>query len=98
MVSLAVVLYLFVRTLPRIDDREGEVPVIKTHWITVYLEKADQKLKYYSEKFLRRAGIVVLKISNAINSKLARLKKETEKEPVFITEAESDKNKEGNSV
>lgn len=83
MVSLGTILYLVVRTLPRIDDRETEAPVLKTHWAMTYLEKADRKLRFYWEKTLRRSGIVVLKLDNIINKKLGKLKKETDRETGF---------------
>jgi hypothetical protein len=96
MVSLGAILYLVARTLPRVDDRDANVPSLRTHWFMVYLERFDKKFKYYFEKTLRRSGIVVLKLDNMINRKLSKLRKESEKEKeaVFITEEESDKNKE----
>lgn len=93
MLSFGTILYLVARTLPRIDDRDIGVPSLKNQWFVVYLEKFDKKLKYYWEKTLRRAGIIVLKLDNMINKKLSNLKKESEKETGFITEAESDKSK-----
>ncbi len=91
MLSLSTVLYLFARTLPKIDDRKTEIPSFKTHWLMVYLEKFDKKFKFYLEKTLRRTGIIVLKLDNMINQKLSKLKKENEKTTGFINETESDK-------
>ena len=76
MVSLGVILYLVAKTLPRIDDRELDASALKTHWVTTYLEKFDEKFKYYSEKMLRRSGIIILKLDNLINKKLNQLKRE----------------------
>lgn len=91
MVSLGAILYFIARTLPRINDRDIKVPAIKTHWIMVYLEKFDKKVKYYLEKTLRRSGILVLKLDNMINKKLSKLKKENEKETGFLVESETEK-------
>lgn len=90
MVSLGTILYLLAKTMPRIDDRESDIPSLKTHWIMIYLEKADQRLKFYWEKTLRRSGIVILKLDNIINKKLSKLKKDSvKKESTFsITEVE----------
>ncbi|MCP6719707.1 MAG: hypothetical protein KJI72_00035 [Patescibacteria group bacterium] len=99
MVSLGTILYLLARTMPRVDDRETDIPSLKTHWIMGYLEKADQRLKFYWEKTLRRSGIVILKLDNAINKKLSRLKKENAKESTFsITETEGDKKEDKDAV
>ncbi len=94
MVSLGAILYLVARALPRIDDRDTGIPSFKAHWTMVYLERFDKKFKFYLEKSLRRSGIIVLKLDNMINKKLSKLRKENDKEAIFITEAESDKNKE----
>ena len=95
MVSLGTILYLLAKTMPRVDDRETDIPSLKTHWIMGYLEKADQKLKFYWEKTLRRSGIVILKLDNTINKKLNRLKKERKNESTFsITETEEKKESE----
>ncbi len=96
MLSLGAILYLVARVLPRVDDKDTNIPSLKAHWTMIYLERFDRKFKFYLEKTLRRSGIVVLKLDNVINKKLSRLRKEAEqeKETIFITEAESDKNKE----
>ncbi len=93
-------MYLVARTLPRIDDREAGISSLKTQWFMVYLERFDKKFKFYWEKTLRRSGIVVLKLDNMINRKLSKLRKESENEAtaVFITEVESDTNKEEEEV
>ncbi|HXF44290.1 MAG TPA: hypothetical protein VNK70_02380 [Candidatus Paceibacterota bacterium] len=83
MLSLGVILYLAARTLPRIDDREEAGLGFKTHWFVALLERADERLTAVREKMLRRAGVMVLKISNDINSRLAKIKKVNEKESVL---------------
>jgi len=94
MVALGVMLYLAARTLPRIDDREEGAAGFRTHWFTVYLEKADERLKTVWEKTLRRAGVAVLRISNNINARLAKLKKESGKETT-ISDLSSEKKENG---
>ncbi len=80
MASLGVILYLAARTLPRIDDREEGAAGFRTHWFAVFLEKADERLKGMWEKTLRRMGVSVMKLESGINARLAKLKKEGEKE------------------
>ena len=95
MASLGAILYLIVRTLPRVDDKDTNIPSLKAHWTMIYLERFDRKFKFYLEKTLRRSGIIVLKLDNMINKKLSKLRKENESDKaVFITEPKSDKNKE----
>ena len=83
--SLAAIIYIFARVLPRIDDTEfnKKAPRTNTHWFIIYLEKADEWLKAYSEKFLRRIRVFILKLDNLIANKLHRFKKQTPKETVI---------------
>jgi len=75
MLSLGAILYLVARSLPKISE-EPAVAIPKTNWLTIYLEKADKWLISLWEKFLRSLNVQVLKISNRINQKLSRFKKE----------------------
>lgn len=80
--SLGVVLYLFARALPRVDDvlvSPGDKK-LRTHWLTVYLEKADEWLKVVFEKFLRRVKVLLLKLDNIVSKRLNKFKKEPQKE------------------
>ena len=93
MVGLGAILYLFARALPRINDNEiqGRKSLIKTHIIFHYAEKIDARLKYLSEKSLRRLSLVLLKLENQVNKKLTRLKKEnTPREPFTVPEEKKD--------
>ena len=76
--SLAVILYLMARALPRVDD------VSETHHApgsfdrllsNLPLKKIDEWLDLFFEKFLRRIKIIVMKIDNSINQSLGRFKK-----------------------
>lgn len=80
--SLGVVLYLFARALPRVDDVlvSPEDKKLRTHWLTVYLEKADEWLKVVFEKFLRRVKVLLLKLDNIVSKRLNKFKKEPQKE------------------
>lgn len=87
MLSLGAILYILARTLPRISDddfknKKTEHP----HWLTSYLEKADEWLKAFSEKFLRRARVWILKLDNFVAQKLKGFKKEMPKETVLPME------------
>lgn len=89
MLSLGTILYLFARALPRVNDTEiqSRKSFIKTHIIFHYAEKIDTHLKYMGEKTLRRLGLVLLKLENKVNKKLAHIKKEnTPKESFVIPE------------
>ncbi|MEK7630263.1 MAG: hypothetical protein AAB432_02700 [Patescibacteria group bacterium] len=86
--SLAAILYFFVRTLPRIDDNELRHLPLKpgTHWFTAYLEKADEWLKFVLEKLLRRVRLLIMKLDNAISKKLNKFRSGANKETGFSTE------------
>lgn len=75
MLSLGVILYLVARSLPRITE-DSSPSIQKAGWLTINLEKADKWLKSLLEKFLRYFNVQLLKISNGINRKLSRFKKE----------------------
>ena len=91
MLSLGAILYIIARVMPRIDDRELATVTLKTHWIAVYIEKIDRRLKSILEKTLRRSGIVILKLDNWVNKKLGKLKKEIDIERGFSMHEMTDK-------
>ncbi len=77
MVGLGIVLYLAIKTLPQINDSEitlSKKSLIKSHLVFHYVEKIDDRIKYYSEKFLRRFGIILMKLENQVQSKLSKIK------------------------
>ena len=84
-VSLAVMLYLMARVLPRINDSEVHTtPIVKDQWFVRYLEIIDEWIAYYSEKMLRRTKVWILKLDNNVTKKLSRFKKETFFGIVFV--------------
>lgn len=79
MLSLGAVLYLVARTLPRVNDVEFEESEVRPHWVTVYLEKIDEKFQAVYEKFLRRFRVWIMKLDNSVSEKLGKFKKESDK-------------------
>jgi len=97
MASLGLVLYLFARALPRVDDADLEAkpqPGLP-HWVHGYLEKLDEWLIAAVEKTIRRFRLWILKIDNALSDKLKRFKRDAPKEAGFPTN-EPPKNGNGN--
>lgn len=88
MLGLGAILYLMARALPRIDDSEFNPPPhsASSHRLTVYLEKIDEWVNFFLEKFFRKLRLVILKLDNIVSQKLGKLKKETPKETGFPTE------------
>ncbi len=86
MLSLGAILYIFARALPRIDENADEklLRPKQTHWIVLYLERADVWLKSFFEKFLRRARVLILKLDNLIATRLNHFKRETPKTSTLV--------------
>ncbi len=78
MLSLGTVLFLIARVLPRINDEEYE-PELKTSLVLVCLEKADVRVKMFTEKFLRRTRVVIMKFDNSLSERLRSFKKDSDK-------------------
>lgn len=77
MISLAAILFVFVRTLPRIETREAVKQGIFERWITSrFPERMDQFFSGLFMRTLRKAKVLVLKADNILNQKLERLKLE----------------------
>lgn len=76
-ISLGAILYLFARTLPRISEVADDTLAsrIRTHRLSMYVEKVDEWLKVFFEKFLRRAKVWILKLDNTVSDRLNRFKK-----------------------
>lgn len=77
MASLGVILYIFARTLPRIDDTALDGISLKTTWLHKHIEALDEKIKIVSEKWLRRLNVTLLKLHVSVHKKLAKMKKES---------------------
>lgn len=78
MLSLAAILYLMAKALPRIGDEPENVA--ERSRVMFYMEKVDEFLKAFLEKVLRQIRIWILKFDNFIGKKLSRFKKEIPKE------------------
>jgi poly-D-alanine transfer protein DltD len=75
--SLAVIIYLMARSLPRIQEAEGHVTLSDylEKWVAkLPLSKIDDSLNNRLEKFLRRTRVLVLKLDNSINRHLNKRK------------------------
>jgi hypothetical protein len=83
--SLGVIVYLFARALPRVDDVDGsdESLKMKGDALSPYLEKIDGWISAVFEKFLRRAKVWVLKLDNLVSTELNKFKREPQKEVGF---------------
>lgn len=87
--SLAGILALAMRTLPRISNEVfvGTRSLVRTHELMLFLERMDETLKSVFEKFLRRAKVVILKLDNIVTKKIAQFSEERAKEKLtFIVE------------
>ena len=78
MVSLGMVLYVVVRTLPRVEDSGvPEKRGIWEKWIASGVpEKIDKWLNAFLAKFLRKVKIVLLKMDNSITSRLNKVRQD----------------------
>lgn len=92
--SLAVMIYLLARALPRITDEEHIIEVHVSFFDRLIdrlpMERIDIVLSSFLEKILRKFKIFFAKLDNLINSHLARVKKSSpihkEKEGVVLKE------------
>ncbi len=74
--SLGVILYIFIRGLPRVSD-ETELPKEpKISGLYLFLEEIDKKINLILERFFRRLKIIILKLDNFLSQKLDKFKKE----------------------
>jgi len=76
MVSLGVILYIAVRTLPRIDENAlPEKKSVLERWIASEIpEKVDAAVNSFTVKFLRKIKVILLKVDNSLSSHLTRIK------------------------
>lgn len=78
MIAVGVMVYLIVRTLPRISDEEtAPAKGVLERWLaSEFPERLDAAMNGFLLKFLRRAKVVVMKIDNFLNKELNRVKLE----------------------
>lgn len=79
LLSLGAIVYVLVRALPRVQEEVSEAEDLKMSRLLVYIEKADGKLKSFTEKLLRRMRIWVLKFENSISRKIKGFSEEKKK-------------------
>jgi len=78
--SLGVLIYLFARALPRINENVSSEPTPRTDYIDkamkkLPLSKIDSMINLFIGKALRRIKVVVMKVDNVINRHLNKVKK-----------------------
>lgn len=78
MVSLAAIIYLIARTIPRIDENvvsgQSEKYFMEKFFSRLPLEKIDFMFDNLLEKTLRKFKIVVMRIDNVLTRKLSNFK------------------------
>lgn len=76
-ICLGIAVYFLARALPRIgDDRMRRPAGGGFSWLMPYLEKTDSLLKVYSEIFLRRLKVFILRLDNWVSQRLADFRKD----------------------
>ena len=100
MVSLSAVLYLMVRTLPRIaEESPADKRGLLDRWAHSQIpEKVDNAWNRFLSKFLRQIKVFILKIDNSLSGYLQKVKPEDtdKKHPIDFKEI-AGQNKEGES-
>lgn len=78
MVSLSTVLYLLAQALPRVaEEPEEDAANAQSWWIRSRVsERVDAVLDGFLLKFLRRVKVTLLKVDNAVSTRLERIKPE----------------------
>ena len=78
LIGAGVLLLLFIRALPRMDESAPARQGLVERWLTSQLpERIDAAARGASLRFLRRARVLVMRIDNGINEKLRRMKLES---------------------
>ena len=71
MVSLAAILYLMAKAIPRISDEPENNPTNQSR-VMAYVEKLDEFVRAFLERILRQVRVWILKLDNFISKKLNR--------------------------
>lgn len=96
MSSLGIMIYLFGRALPRVNEsqKNGLVDVFRGFINKIPLEKIDSTLNKVFEKILRRIRVFILRIDNLVSSLLGRVKEthksESENQATLFEHKKSD--------
>jgi hypothetical protein len=80
MISLGVILYIAVRTLPRIEESAPtEKKSVMERWIASEVPgKLDAALNGFLVKFLRKLKVFLLKVDNSLSLRLRKINPETD--------------------
>lgn len=74
MASLGTMLYLVVRSLPRVDEEFSDKPDFFERFSSSEIpEKIDAAFNGFLTKFLRKMKVVLMKVDNFINDKLKKV-------------------------
>ncbi len=74
-ISLSVIIYLFARALPRLTEvADKKANVLDRVIGKLPLEKMDSAFASFSERFLRKAKILVMKADHLINGYINKIK------------------------
>ena len=77
MLSLGAILYLMVRTLPRIAEEPSEKKNFLDRWAHSDVpERMDAALNSFLFKFLKKVKIFILKLDNMLSKELRKIKSE----------------------
>lgn len=93
--SLSGILFLFIKSLPRLDDRifERKKRTFSDNWYFNFFAKIDEKIFYIFEYFLRQLRVWLLKLDNKISIKLEKFKKNN-KELIVLDDLKEERNQE----
>ena len=75
MISLGTILYLMVRSLPRISEEPGDRrPSIVERWVTSDIpHRIDTAVSFYAGKLFRRMKVLSLKFDNFLTERLKKM-------------------------
>ena len=72
------IIYVISRAVPRVNEIEGESKNALDRWLaSLPLEKADVIISASVEKFLRRLKVTIMRLDNALNKHIGRIKEKT---------------------
>jgi len=76
LLSLGTIVFLMIRTLPRIDESESpQKKNILERWLTSQMPEKLDKISYnFLSKLLRKSKVSLLKVNNVIDQKINQLK------------------------
>jgi hypothetical protein len=74
MISLGTILYLVVRSLPRIEEEETKKPNLLERWILSDIPaKLDRSINAYAGKLFRKLKVYVMRLDNFLTEKLKKM-------------------------